>query len=170
MSGQSFNLYFNSSSLNSWVFFPKIWKLPITLSHSVINSGSLSVRGSFRVLFYSLWFGVGRKSRGTSLCIPLLNEIRAFDSKDGSSRILPSNLVVSFDIHWSTVQSSFCAQLLGIDWDICFCARVVSFLSITLVLGVRVEIFLHLIFVWNQVIILNLFIGLYKKIWHWVLH
>lgn len=58
---------------------------------------------------------MGRKSGETSLCIPLLNEIRAFDSKDGSSRILLSNLVVSFDIHWSTVQSSFCAQLLGIE-------------------------------------------------------
>lgn len=157
MSGQSFNLYF---TLLPPVHecFPQ--KSENRLSHSVIKSGSVSVRGSFRVLFYSLWFWRGRKSGGTSLCIPLLNEIRAFDSEDGSSRILLSNLVVSFDIHWSTVQRSFCTQLLGIEWDTCFCARVVSFLSITLVLGVRVETFLHLIFVWNQATILNLFIGL----------
>lgn len=140
MSGRSFNLYF---TLLPPVHecFPK--KSENCLSHSVIKSESASVRGSFRVFPLMLERG---GSGGTSFCIPLLNEIRAFGSEDGS-KILLSNLVVYFDIGWSTVQRSFCTQLFGIELYTDFCARVVSFLSITLVLGVRVETFLHLIFV-----------------------
>lgn len=160
MSGRSFNWYF---TLLPPVHecFPQNRKIACHTQWSSLDQPRLGLASES--YFIPSDFGEGRKSGGASLCIPLLNEIRASDSEDGSSRILLSNLVVSFDIRWSTVQRSFYTQLFGTEWDTCFCARVVSFLSITLVLGVRVETFLHLIFVWNQVTILSLFIGLYKK-------
>lgn len=122
-----------------------------------IKSGHLSVSGNFIESYALLFdFRVGWKSGGTGLCILLLKEIRVLIVKIGGSRILSNTLVVSFDFG-PTVQSSFCPHLLGKEWHACFWARVVSFLSIKVVLSIRVK---TLIFCLKSGHCIKLYIGL----------
>lgn len=108
-----------------------------------------SISGNFQVLF-SLIFGVG--NWGTGLCSVLLNEI-SLDGEDWKCENLVEHSY-SFFCHWAIVQGSFCL----VTWQRMRCLLLGP--SFKLVLELK-HFFILLIFVFKQVIVLNLCSGLF---------